>query len=55
MKYKVGDIVTIKHMNKIGVIESVVEYFNTKNGYHIIICGIPNRTFYYYDYELEKQ
>ena len=60
-KYQVGEIVTVKHIS--GKIAAILEreYFARSGddkigvpGYRITICGIPNKTFVYYEHEIEK-
>lgn len=60
-KYNIGDVVVIKHLhNKVGVILER-EYFARNGddkigvpGYRTMICGLPSKTFVYYENEIEK-
>ena len=58
MKYNIGDVVNIRgtatRSGKIGIVASDGYYDGKKNGYYLIICGMPNQTFYYYEDEIEK-
>lgn len=56
MKYQVGDLVKIKHKGKLGIVISSGHYESADVGeaYHVLICGIPNQTYYYYEHEIEK-
>jgi hypothetical protein len=60
-KYNIGDVVVIKHLrDKVGVILQK-DYFARSGddkigvpGYKIMISGIENKTFVYYEHEIEK-
>jgi len=60
-KYQVGDVVVIKHVpDKVATIVER-EYFARSGddkicvpGYRIMICGLPSKTFIYYEHEIEK-
>lgn len=54
MKYQVGDVVSVKHMGKIGIVICVTKYEHIGSGYHVILCGMPDKTYYYYEHEIEK-